>query len=118
MKCELHYLDTAIQRTRANPTDLASLEDAFRSSRQLRDVGTTMGYELVTFVASSLCEILEALRGGGADYDKGLINCHLNALHLARQDSYKNVSASQVPELCNGLRRAKRSLNPTGRAGT
>jgi hypothetical protein len=45
-----------------------------------------------------------------------LIRCHLDALQLARQDSYKNVSPDQVPELCDGLRRAaERSMSLAGR---
>lgn len=115
---ELHRLDTAIQWLAVDPGNQALLDDAFRSSRQLRDVGTTMGYELMTFVAGSLCEVLDAIQGG-ADYDQELIDCHLDALHLARQDSYKDVSPNQVPELCNGLRRAaEHSISPPGRAET
>jgi hypothetical protein len=67
-------------------------------------------------VASRLCEVLNAVRGG-AGYDKDLVSCHLDALQLAGQDSYKNVSPDQVPDLCNGLRRAaERSISATGRA--
>ena len=40
------------------------------------------------------------------------------ALQLARQDSYRNVSPDEVPELCDGLRRAaERSFSHPGRAG-
>jgi hypothetical protein len=93
------------------------LDDAFRSSCELRDIGTTVGYELVTFVANRLCEVIDAIRNG-ADYDKVLIRCHLDALELARQDSYKNVSPGQVPDLCDGLRRAaERSISLAGRIG-
>ena len=113
---ELCHLGAAIERLRANPASQASLDDTFHSSRQLRDVGTTMGYELVTFVAGSLCDVLEAIRNG-ADYDQELIDCHIDALHLARKDSYKNVGPSQVPDLCEGLRRAtEHSIKPADRA--
>ena len=112
----LNRLQAAIQMVETSPSNETLIEDAFHSSCQLRDVGTTMGYELVTFVASRLCEILEAVRNG-AEYDKDLISCHLDALQLARQDSYRNVSPEEVPELCNGLRRAaERSFSFPGRA--
>jgi len=112
----LNRLQAAIQMVETSPSNETLIEDAFHSSCQLRDVGTTMGYELVTFVASRLCEILEAVRNG-AEYDKDLISCHLDALQLARQDSYRNVSPEEVPELCNGLRRAaERSISFPGRA--
>jgi hypothetical protein len=65
--------------------------------------------------AKLICEVLDNIRNG-ADYDKVLIRCHLDALQLARQDSYKNVSPDQVPELCDGLRRAaERSMSLAGR---
>jgi chemotaxis protein histidine kinase CheA len=109
-------LQAAIQLVEAYPENDTLLDDAFRSCRELRDVGTTMGYELVTFVADRLCEVLDAVRDG-AGYDKELISCHLDALQLAGQDSYKNVSPEQVPELCDGLRRAaERSISLAGRA--
>jgi len=111
----LARLQAAIQMVETYPDNETLLEDAFRSSCELRDVGTTMGYELVTFVASRLCEVLDAVRDGAA-YDRDLIGCHMDALQLARQDSYKNISPEQVPELCNGLRRAaERSISLTGR---
>jgi chemotaxis protein histidine kinase CheA len=112
----LNRLQASIQLVEVYPENQTLLDDAFRSSCELRDVGTTMGYALVTFVADRLCEVLDAVRDG-ASYDKELITCHLDALQLARQDSYKNVSPEQVPELCNGLRRAaERSISLAGRA--
>jgi chemotaxis protein histidine kinase CheA len=115
VKDGLTRLQSAIQLAESQPANAALIEDAFRSSCELRDIGTTMGYELVTFVANLLCEVLDNIRNG-ADYDKVLIRCHLDALQLARQDSYKNVSPDQVPELCDGLRRAaERSMSLAGR---
>ena len=35
-----------------------------------------MGYELVTFIARTLCEILEAFIAG-ATYDQNVISCHM-----------------------------------------
>jgi hypothetical protein len=108
-------LQAAIQLVEVDPDNKTLLKDAFRSSCELRDVGTTMGYALVTFVADRLCEVLDAVHDG-ASYDKELITCHLDALNLARQDSYRNVKPEQVPELCGGLRRAaERSISLAGR---
>jgi len=115
VKDGLKRLQSAIQLAETHPANATLIEDAFRSSCELRDIGTTMGYELVTFVANLLCEVLDNIRNG-ADYDKVLIRCHLDALQLARQDSYRNVSPDQVPELCDGLRQAaERSMSVAGR---
>jgi len=113
----LERLQSAIQLAETYPDNVSLIEDAFRNSCELRDIGTTVGYELVTFVANRLCEVLTAILNG-ADYDKELIRCHLDALQLARQDTYKNVSPEQVPDLCDGLRRAaERSISLAGRIG-
>jgi hypothetical protein len=95
---ELQELDAAVQQL-----DL-SLDTADQSARQLRDVGATMGYELLTFIANNLCEVLSAIKAG-ADYDQEMIDCHLNALHLSRQEPYRGMRPEQVPELTRGLRR-------------
>ena len=117
LKNGLERLQSAIQLAETHPDNATLIEDAFRSSCELRDIGTTMGFELVTFVADRLCEVLNAI-SNGADYDKVLIRCHLDALQLARQESYKNVSPDQVPDLCEGLRRAaERSISLAGRIG-
>lgn len=70
--------------------------------RQLRDVGTTMGFELVTFVAGNFCELLEAIRAG-AEPNVELIGLHVEALRMSRQDRYGGTSPSEVPELSSGL---------------
>jgi chemotaxis protein histidine kinase CheA len=117
LKDGLERLQCAIHLAETYRTNAMLLDDAFRSSCELRDIGTTVGYELVTFVANRLCEVIDAIRNG-ADYDKVLIRCHLDALQLARQESYKNVSSDQVPDLCDGLRRAaERSISLAGRFG-
>jgi hypothetical protein len=117
LKDGMERLQSAIQLADTYPGNASVVEDAFRSSCELRDIGTTMGYELVTFVANRLCEVLDAIRNG-AGYDKVLIRCHLDALQLARQDCYKNVSPDQVPDLCDGLRlAAQRSISMAGRIG-
>jgi hypothetical protein len=79
-------------------------------SRQLRDVGTTMGSELLTYVANSLCEVLDAI-AAGAEYNAESVICHIDALFLARQQPYRNLKPDQVPELTSGLRRVVNLIN-------
>jgi hypothetical protein len=63
-----------------------------------------MDFELVTFVANNLCEILDAMKAG-AVYDKDAIDCHMDALLLARTEPYRRLRPEQVPEMSSGLRR-------------
>ena len=73
-------------------------------ARQLRDVGTTMDSELLTYIAGSLCEVLDGMTAG-AKFNKESISCHVDALFLARQRRYRGLKPDQVPELIAGLRR-------------
>jgi hypothetical protein len=73
-------------------------------SRQLRDVGTTMDCELITFIASSLCEILDTI-AAGAPCNMDSIVCHVDALLVARQRQYRDLKPEQVPKLTSGLRK-------------
>jgi len=83
---------------------MSSIERAYTSCAHLRDVGATMDFELVTFVANNLCEILDAMKAG-AVYDKDAIDCHMDALLLARTEPYRHLRPEQVPEMSSGLRR-------------
>ena len=101
---ELAQLAASLSHVESHPTDLAAIETAFHGCAHLRDVGGTMGFELVTFVAANLCDIIEALKVG-AVFDKDTIECHLNALALAKTERYRHLAPNQVPEMTAGLRR-------------
>jgi hypothetical protein len=75
-----------------------------RICAQVQDVGTTMGFGLVTFVANALYEILETVKAG-APYDKDMVTCHVDALFFVTREPYRNMSPDDVPELTAGLRR-------------
>jgi len=91
-------------------TNTSWVEAADAHSRRIRDVGTTMGFQLLSFVANNLCEIFESI-SAGAEYRSDLVDLHVEALHLARQEQYRNLRPDQLPELSAGLRRV------VGRAG-
>jgi hypothetical protein len=101
---ELQELSEAVERARAGAPTEDWLETASFHARAVRDVGTTMGSELLTFVADSLCEILEAIEGGSG-WDSESLVCHLDALMLVRQPEYRGMGALDLPELTRGLRR-------------
>jgi len=101
---ELQSLHSAIRQAEKNSEHPSAVDQACFHARQLRDVGSTMGYDLVTFVADNLCDVLEAI-GDGARYNKDSVDCHLDALTLATQTQYQNLRPEQLPELSKGLRR-------------
>lgn len=111
---EFDILDAALADIADNPKDSAALQRAFHSCAQLRDVSGTMGYDLVTFVARTLCDILEAYIAG-APYDMEVVECHSNAFILARQEQYRHLKPEEVPEMTDGLLRVVKvaSIIPT-----
>ena len=71
-------------------------------SRRLHDVGTTMGYPLLTFVAANLCDLLERPPAGDPSQLES-IACHVDTLFLARRREYRDIRPEQLPELSRGL---------------
>lgn len=100
---EMQSLVDAVARAQVGKSAVEWAETANLHSRNIRDVGTTMGYELLSFVANSLCEVLDAVEAG-ATCNLESVTCHLDALTLARQPEYRGLSPDQLPELASGLR--------------
>lgn len=81
-----------------------SMDTGQRICTQVQDVGSTMGFSLVTFVANALFELLETVKAG-APYDKDMVTCHVDALFFVVREPYRNMSPEDVPELTAGLKR-------------
>ena len=102
---ELRQLNDAIERCASSDgRDAEAVDVAYHHCRHIRDVGTTMGYELASFVANNLCEIFASIKAG-TEYRGDLVDCHFEALLLAKQEQYRNLRPEQLPELSGGLRR-------------
>ena len=79
-------------------------------AHQLRDVGTTVGFELLTFIANTLCTILDGIKSG-AECNMDSIVCHIDALLLIRQKQYRHLRPDQLPELSRGLFRVAETVS-------
>ena len=101
---ELKEFASLIARAESVDDKSKWLEDLDFRSRQLRDSSTTFGFELLSFVATSLCEILQSIEAG-SECNMEAIKCHTDALLLAGQKSYRRMRPEQVPDLTNGLNR-------------
>jgi hypothetical protein len=102
---EISHLATEIRKGRSgSPSGEGWAEAALVHCRQIRDVGATMGFQLVTFIAGNLCEMLDGVIAGAVPRND-MIDCHLDALYLAKQEQYRHLSPEQLPELSDGLRR-------------
>ena len=102
---EIESLTAEISKERSIPAgDTAWAQAALIHARQMRDVGTTMGFELVTFITGNLCEIFESIAAGASPRNE-LIDCHIDALLLAKQERYCHLRPEELLELSTGLRR-------------
>jgi hypothetical protein len=101
---ELKAVVDLVGKVRAGTAEPGWVEAVGSHCRQLRDIGTTVGYTLLTFIANNLCEILESANAG-VESNQEMITCHVDALLLARQARYRNMRPDQLPELSGGLRR-------------
>jgi hypothetical protein len=77
--------------------------------RELHDSATTLGFELIAFIAGSLCEILDTIEAG-RECNMESITCHIESLVLAGQASYRHLKPEQVPDLTEGLHRVVRRV--------
>jgi hypothetical protein len=101
---EVVGLADLVRTVEAGSEEPGWLETATFRSRQLRDSAGSLGYELLAFIAGSLCELLDSIETG-SECNMEPIVCHIDALMLVRHRSYRRVKPEQVPELTKGLQR-------------
>lgn len=104
LESQLQDLRTALTGHKDGSSYVLTMQSGQRICVEVQDVGTTMGFALVTFVANALYEILETVKAG-APYDKDMVDCHVDALFFVTREPYRNMSPEDVPELSSGLRR-------------
>lgn len=101
---ELQELALLVNSAQSGNGEPGWIETAGFRSRQLRYGAGTLGFELIEFIAGSLCEILDSIEAG-KECNMESILCHVDALFLTRQSFYRLLKPEQVPELTKGLRR-------------
>lgn len=95
-------LDRAIQETWISADDAARFDSAIELSASLRDIGTTVGFPLLSFICGNLCEILETQKSG-VKFRKDIIDVHRMALTLSAQDDYRNSRPDDLPIFKSGF---------------
>ena len=94
--------------------------ELFRAAHDLKGQGMTFGYPLVTYVAGSLCKLLETLDAAEtttAPID--LIDHHVDAIRAIVRDQIKDNTHNTASELASSLSAATNefvdALTPTGK---
>jgi hypothetical protein len=113
---ELAELIGWVERAKSGEAVEEWIEAAQFHSNQLRDVGTTVGFELLTFIANTLCTILDGIKAGAECNMESLI-CHIDSLLLIRQKQFRHLRPDQVPELSRGLHQVAESVSIIPKSG-
>ena len=116
LDAELAELIRAIERAQAGELPGEWIEMAQFHTNQLRDVGTTVGFELLTFISGTLSTILDGIKAG-AECNMQSLTCHIDSLLLIRQKQFRNLRPDQVPELSRGLHRIAESVSIVPNSG-
>jgi hypothetical protein len=113
---ELTELVGAVERAKAGAAVDEWIDTAQFHTNQLRDVGTTVGFELLTFISNTLCTILDGIKAG-AECNVESLTCHIDALLLIRQKEFRHLRPDQVPELSRGLHQVAESVSIVPKSG-
>lgn len=113
---ELEGLIDTVERAKAGAHVDQWIDTALFHAHSLRDAGTTVGFELLTFIAGTFCTILEGIKSG-AECKIESLTCHIDALLLIRKKQYRNLRPDQVPELSDGLHRVAESVSIVPKSG-
>lgn len=113
---ELNGLVDAVERAKAGDHVDDWIEAALFHTHNLRNVGTTVGFELLTYIAGTFCTVLNGVKSGAACNIESL-TCHVDALLLVRKKRYRHLRPDQLPELSRGLHRIAESVSIVPKSG-
>ncbi len=86
---EITKLEAARHQVKVDGITLASMENLYLRAHDLKGLGTTYGYQLITRIAGSLCRMID-------DKDKRaatpleLVDAHIDAIKAAVRDDIKS----------------------------
>lgn len=81
-----------------------NVADLHRAAHDLRGLGSTYGYPIVTVIADNLCKAMEVTKDqGGAPED--LIKAHIDALRAVVNLDLRDPDRGPAAELVSGLRK-------------
>jgi hypothetical protein len=109
---KLAELSTIVMEAEVRPLGSQEIDRALACCRELRDTGTTMGYDFMTSVARNFCAIWEAM-AGGTKVEADILTCHIDALLLSRSARLHPIDTQKVNEISEGLVRVARKVKTT-----
>lgn len=86
---EITKLETARQQVRTQGANVETMENLYLRAHDLKGLGTTYGYQLITRIAGSLCRLIDDKeKRAAAPLD--LVDAHIDAIKAAVRDDIKS----------------------------
>jgi chemotaxis protein histidine kinase CheA len=86
---EISKLDAARQQVRAEGATSETMENLYLRAHDLKGLGTTYGYQLITRIAGSLCRLIDD-KEKRATTSLELVDAHIDAIKAAIRDDIKS----------------------------
>jgi chemotaxis protein histidine kinase CheA len=86
---EITKLDAARQQVRAEGATSETMENLYLRAHDLKGLGTTYGYQLITRIAGSLCRLIDDKEKRAATSIE-LVDAHIDAIKAAIRDDIKS----------------------------
>ena len=100
---DLLALDAQVSALHDKNGDDASHRDAaYYKAAQIRDLGGTFGYQVITETADSLCELLYRFKAAGR-YSREALDTHMGAMKMVCARDVESMSPAMRQMLLEGL---------------
>jgi hypothetical protein len=86
---EITKLDAARQQVKAQGATPETMENLYLRAHDLKGLGTTYGYQLITRIAGSLCRMIDE-KEKRANTSLELVDAHIDAIKAAVRDDIKS----------------------------
>jgi hypothetical protein len=88
---EITKLDAARQQVRADGMTPETMESLYLRSHDLKGLGATYGFPIITRIAASLCRLIDD-KEKRVSAPMGLVDAHIDAIKAAVRDDIKDDS--------------------------
>lgn len=99
---EITKLEAARQTVKTQGVSVETMENLYLRAHDLKGLGTTYGYQLITRIAASLCRLIDE-KDKRLTSPMGLVDAHIDAIKAAVREGMKGddhpVGAALVGEL-------------------
>jgi len=104
LKSDMDRLNEARNAFLADQRSHDRIKDLHRAAHDLKGLGVTYGYPIVSAIADTLCKSINAMIERG-DLPEDLVNAHVDALRAVVNLELRDATSGPADELLQGLNR-------------